>query len=65
MYAGIKGPKAGAPRAAHRRGGGLRSAIYRNLPQFYCNFSVLPRFKIFIFPLRRFLSLPLLLLGTL
>ena len=35
-------------------GGGLRSAIYHNLPQFYRNFSVFPPFKDFIFPLRNF-----------
>ena len=45
--------------------GGLRPAIYRNLPQFYRNFSVMPLFKNFIFPLRKILSLPSLLLGTL
>ena len=37
----------------------------RNLPQFYCNFSVMPLFKNFNFPLRKNLSLPLLSLGTL
>ena len=46
-------------------GGGLRSAIYRNLPQFYRNFSVMPLYKIFIFPQRKILSQPSLLLGTL
>ena len=46
-------------------GGGLRSAIYRNLPQFYRNFSVMPLFKNFNFPLRKNLSLSLLSLGTL
>ena len=46
-------------------GGGLRSAIYRNLLQFYGNFSVMPLFKNFIFPLRKILSLPSLLLGPL
>ena len=37
----------------------------RNLPQFYRNFSVMPLFKNFIFPLRNILSLPSLLRGTL
>ena len=46
-------------------GGGLRSAIYRNLPQFYRNFSVMSLFKNFNFPLRRNLSLSSLSLGTL
>ena len=46
-------------------GGGLRSAIYRNLPQFCRNFSVMPLVKNFNFPLRKNLSLPLLSLGTL
>ena len=41
------------------------TAIYRNLPQFYRNFSVMPLFKNFIFPLKKILSLPSLLLGTL
>ena len=40
-------------------GRGLRSAIYRNLV------SVMHLFKNFIFPLRKILSLPSLLLGTL
>ena len=39
-------------------GGGLRSAIYRDFPQFYHNFSVVLLFKNFIFPLRKILSLP-------
>ena len=43
-------------------GGGLGSAI---LPQFYRNFSMMPLFKNFIFPLRNILSLPSLLRGTL
>ena len=38
-------------------GGGLRSAIYLNLPQFYRNFSVMPLFKNFNFPPRKNLSL--------
>ena len=46
-------------------GGGLRSAIYRNLPQFYPNFSVMLLFKNFNFSLRKNLSLSLLSLGTL
>ena len=46
-------------------GGRLRPAIYRNLLQFYRNFSVMPLFKNFIFPLRKILSLRSLLLGTL
>ena len=46
-------------------GGELRSAIYHNLPQFYRYFSVMPLFKNFIFPLKKILSLPSLLLGTL
>ena len=37
----------------------------RNLPQFYRNFSMMPLFKNFSFPLRKILSLPSLLLGTL
>ena len=43
-------------------GGGIE---VRNLPQFYRNFSVMPLFKKFNFPLRKNLSLPLLSLGTL
>ena len=39
--------------------------IYCNVPQFYYNFSVLPLLKSFIFPPRKFFSLPLLSLGTL
>ena len=52
-------------RSSEDWGGGLRSAIYRNLPQFYRNFSVMPLFKNFNFPLRKNLSLPLMSLGTL
>ena len=43
-------------------GGGI---AVRNLPHFYRNFSVMPRFKNFVFPLRKILCLPSLLLGTL
>ena len=41
------------------RGGGIAVC---NLPQFYRNFSVMPLFKNFIFPLTKILSLPSLLL---
>ena len=45
-------------------GGGGGIAV-RNLPQFDCNFSAMPRFQNFIFPLRKIRSLPSLSLGTL
>ena len=45
------------------RGGG--GGKVRNLLQFYRNFSVMTLFKIFIFPQRKIIPLPLLSLGTL
>ena len=46
-------------------GGGGDRAIYRNLPQLYRNFSVMPLFKNFNFQMRKNISLPSLSLGTL
>ena len=42
----------------------MTSAIYRKLPLFYRNFSVMLLFKIFICPQRKSHSLPSLSLGT-